>query len=111
DVRITTQAAAFFANHQRGLGVRLQSAHTKGDVGADAFEFRGPVQIALFVEAGFDLHHAGHLLAVLGSANQRFYEGRVVTDAISGHLDGDSIVIVGGAANKVFDRCVEALVG
>ena len=68
DVDVAAQAGRFLANHQGELGVGLQAVHAEGDVSAGAFQFRGPVQIPLLVEAGLDLDDAGHLLAGLGGA-------------------------------------------
>ena len=65
----------------------FEPAHAKGYVCAGALEFSRPVQIALLVEARLDFHDAGDLLAPFRRAYQRFDEGRVVADAISGHLD------------------------
>ena len=111
DVHVAVQAAGLFADDQGGLGVGLESGDAEGDVSADALEFGGPVQVSFFVEAGLDLHHAGDLLALFGGADQRFHEGRVVADAIGGHLDRNGLRVVGGGADEMLDAGVEALVG
>ena len=96
DVNVAPQAASLFADDQGGLGVGLESGDAEGDVSADALELGGPVQVAFLVETGLDLHDAGDLLALLGGADQRLDEGRIVADAIGGHLDRHGLRVVGG---------------
>ena len=110
DVHIAAQTACFLAYHQRGLAVGLKTADAEGDVRADAFQFGRPVQIALLVEARLDFHDAGDLLAPFGGPDQRFDERRVVADAVSGHLDGNGLRIIGCRADEVLDAGVEAFV-
>ncbi len=70
DMDVTSQSRRLFANHQRHLRMRLQTLHAKRDVSARALQLRGPMQVALFIEARFDLDHTGHLLAALRGFHQ-----------------------------------------
>ena len=110
DVHVAAQAPRFLAHHQRCLAVGLEPADAKGDVGADAFQFGRPMEIAFLVEARLDLHHAGHLLAPFGCPYQRFHERRVVADAVGSHLDQDRLRIIGCRTDEVLDARVEAFI-
>ena len=111
DVGIAAQTARFLPHNQRSLGVRLEPRYAESDVGADALQFGRPVQVALFVEAGLDLHHAGDLLAMLCGPDQRFDKRRIVANPVSGHLDGDGLRIIGSSTDEVFHARVEAVIG
>src|SRR5271170_6084857 len=95
DMCVALQAAGFFSDNKGSLGVSLESAYAEGDVSAYALEFRRPVQIALFVKARLDLHHACDLLALFCRANERFDKRCIVANAVSGHLDRDRLRVVG----------------
>lgn len=110
DMRVAAQSARLFANHQSGLAVRLEAPHPEGHMCADALQLRGPVQIALLVETSLDLHHAGDLLAVLGRADERLHERRIVADPVRGHLDGDRLRVVGRHADEMFHAGIEAFI-
>ena len=110
DVSIAADAPRLFANHQRRLRMGLQPAYAERDVRPHAFQLRGPVQIALFVETGLDLHHAGDLLAVFRRPDQRADKGCVISNPVSGHLDRDRLRIIGGFADEVLHGGVETLV-
>ena len=64
-VGIGAQTASFPTHNQGNLGVCLEPGYAECNVGTDTLQFRGPVQVALLVEAGLDFHHAGDLLAML----------------------------------------------
>ena len=90
--------------------MRLELRIADGDVRARPFEFRRPVQVALFVEACLQLDDAGDLLAALRSTDQRADERRVVADAIHRHLDRQRLRIVGRVADESLDALVETLI-
>src|SRR6266850_1473661 len=87
DMGVTAQPGWLLANDQSSLGMCLQPAHAKDNMGSSSFQLSGPVQIALLVEAGFELNDASHLFARFGSLDQRFDKGGVIANAIDSHLD------------------------
>ena len=110
DVDIAPQAAALFTDHQRRLGMSLQSAHAEGDVRANPLQLRRPVEIALLVESRLYLHYARDLFSMFRRANERFHERRVIPDAVRGHLERHSVGIIGGRGDEMLHRRIKALV-
>jgi hypothetical protein len=53
-VDIGAQTASFSTHNQGNLGVCLEPGYAECNVGTDTLQFRGPVQVALLVEAGLD---------------------------------------------------------
>src|SRR5580704_13891033 len=82
DVHVAPQPRCFLADHQRDFAMGLQALHAERDVSARSLEFRGPMQISLFVKARLDLDHAGNLLAALRCLLQRLYKRSIVADAV-----------------------------
>ncbi len=111
DVGVTAQPVVVLAHHQRRLAVGLESDHPVDDVDAGLLQRFRQVQVRLLVEAGGQLDQAGRLLARLGGGGQCVEKGRVAADAVDGHLDGQNLGILGGAADELGDAGVEALVG
>ncbi len=87
DMNIRTHAGRLFPDHKRYLAVGLEAAYTERDVSSHAFQFRGPMQIALLIKARFDLHDARDLFSALGGPDQRLDERGIVADSISRHFD------------------------
>src|SRR5271157_921808 len=110
-MHVATQAAGLLADDERCLGVRFESAYAEGDMRSYSLQFGGPVQIALFIEAGLDFHHAGDLFSMFRCPDQGLNKRRIVADPVSGHLDRDRMGIISRGADEVFDAGVEAIVG
>ena len=110
DMDVAAQTASFLSDDQRCFGVCLKPAYAEGDMRSHALEFGGPVQIALFIEAGLDFHYAGDLFSMFRRADQRFYKRRIVADPVSGHLDRDRMGIICSGADEVFHAGFEAVV-
>jgi hypothetical protein len=77
DVHIAFEPVALLPDDQAQLAVRFQIRQTVYDVHASLFQARRPVDVAALVEAGFQLHEHGDLLASLGGVDQPIDDGRV----------------------------------
>src|SRR5271165_353619 len=110
DMRVALQVTGFFADDKGSLGVSLEPPDAEGDVSAYALEFRRPVQIALFVKARLDLHHACDLLSLFCRADKRFHKRCIVANPVSGHLNRYRLRVVGSGTDEVFHTRIEALV-
>ncbi len=69
-----------------------------------AFQRPRPFDVALFVEARFQLHQHRHLLAVFDRLQQRLHDGRIPPHPIKRHLDGEHIRIVGRFLQQIHHR-------
>ena len=81
-VNVPADFVAFPPNHQRHLGMHLQTHQAVNHVDAVGFQRPGPLDIALFIEAGFQLHQHRHLFAVLDGVHQRRDDRRVAAGAV-----------------------------
>src|SRR5262245_55118991 len=88
----------------------LKPCHTKRDVSTRPLEFSRPMQVPLFIKARLDLHNAGNLLPVFSSPNQELDKWSVVANPVRCHLDGNSLSIIGGRPDEMFDASVEAFI-
>src|SRR6185503_176702 len=100
DMRVAAQSHPVLEHDQRNFGVGLESKYAVGYMCADFFELLRPVQVARFIESCGQLDDAGDLLPRLGGLDQRTHEGRVVTDAIDGHLDRERPGVIGCLMDK-----------
>ena len=110
NVRVTAQPGRLLAHNQRRLGMRLQAAHPKDDMGASPCQLSGPVQIALLVEPGHEFNDARHLFARFGSLDQGSNKGCVIANPIDGHFDRNGQRIVRGRAYEVFYAGIKAVI-
>src|SRR5262245_62088355 len=109
-MRVTAQPGWLLAHDQSGLGMGLQAAHPKNDMGSSPFQLNGPMQIALLVEAGFELDDTSHLFTGFSRLDQRSDERRVIANPIYRHLDRDGLRIVRRRTDEVFHAGIEAVV-
>ena len=58
------------ANHERDLAVGLQPHESVNDMHAFAFQRSGPMNVALFVKAGFQFNEYRDLFAILQGFEQ-----------------------------------------
>ena len=70
DVAVAAQAVHFLADHEGELAVGLQTHDAVDHMDAGLFQFPGPGDVGLLVEAGLDLHEGQDLLAGLGGVDQ-----------------------------------------
>src|SRR5262249_50736331 len=110
DVRVTPQTPGLLADNQRGLGMCFQTTHSKSHMRSDAFEFGGPMQIALLVETGLYFDDAGDLLTQFRCSDEGLDKRCIVALTVGRHFDIDGCWVIGGGAYEVFDAVVKAVV-
>ena len=81
-VDVPADRVAFAPETIAGFGVDLQTEQTIDDMDSLALQSPGPFNIALLIEASFQLHQHRDLLAFLDCLEQRFHDR-----ANSGRLD------------------------
>ncbi len=91
--------------------MRFEALYAERDVRSRPFEFGRPVEIALLIEARFDLDRARHLLTALGGRDQGFHEGCVVPDSVGSHLYYDGRGVGCCRRDEVLHAVFETLVG
>ena len=101
EMAVTLEAAAFAAGNQQHLGVGFEAYHAIHHLRAHGFELLGPVDVGLFIEAGFQFHQRGNLLAAAKSLAQQVDEHGRRTRAVNGLLNGDDLRIVDCFAQQV----------
>lgn len=111
DVGVAAEAVVFAADDEGGFGVGFQAEDAVDDVGAGGFEGLGPLDVAFFIEAGFEFDEDGDLLAGFGGAGECGDEGGIATGAVEGHFEGDDLGVFGGGEDEAFDGGVEAFIG
>ena len=67
---VAVEALFFFAYYQQDLGVGLQAQHAVDDVHSRCLQLLGPLDVVVFIEAGFQFNKGHHLLAVFGGPDQ-----------------------------------------
>src|SRR5690625_1809953 len=75
DVAVCTRAFLFFTDHKGRLAVRFQTDQAVRYMHARSFEHLSPLHVVLLIEPRLHLHKHRHLLARLGSADERLYHG------------------------------------
>jgi len=100
-VYVAAQALGFAAHDEAELGVDLEAGEAVDDVDAGGFEFLGPVDVLLFVEAGLELHDGRDLLAETAGLKEAPHHGRVAAAAVERLLDGDDVRIGRGLLQEV----------
>ena len=60
-----------------------------------------PLNIALLIEAGFQLQKDRDLLAILDRFEQRFHNGRVAPHAVEHHFDREHVGILRRLPQKI----------
>ena len=88
----------------------LQSLHTKYHVHALLLHPLAPLDVALLVETGEELHHGCDLLAIAGGGDEGLDHLGVLGQPIESGLDGLHLGLDGGLAEQA-DVAVEAVVG
>ena len=84
--------------NEQQLGVHLLLGRGKDDVGSRLLQLLGPVNICFLVEAGLQLHHHCHLLAVLHGLQQGLGHGAFGGQAVEGNGHGRYLRVGGGLA-------------
>ena len=78
----------FAPDHHRDLGVRLEPDHAVHDVDTSLFQDAGPGDVRFLVEPGLELDQSRHLLAGLGSPDERTDDAALATRrSVKGLLD------------------------
>ena len=109
-VDVALDAVALAPHHQRHLAVGLEADEAVDDVHARLLERARPLDVGRLVEARLELDDRGHLLAVLGGADQRAHDRRVGAGAVERLLDREHVRIVGRLGDEL-DDVLERLVG
>src|SRR5215510_6193725 len=63
DMRVAAETRCLLSDDKCDLRVRLELHYADGHVCSGVLEFRGPMQIALFIESSFEFDDAGDLFA------------------------------------------------
>ena len=111
DVDVAAHPVALPAHDQGHLGVRLQARQAVDHVDPGALQRPRPLDVALLVEAGLQLHQADGLLALLGGAHQGRDDRRVAAGAVHGLLDRQHVGVLDGLLHEALDARVEVVVG
>ena len=111
DVGVAAQAGEVPAHHQDHLRVRLQADHAVHDVDAGLLQPARPLDVGGLVEAGLDLDHHRHLLAVARRLDQVVDDPGARRGPVQGHLDREHLGVAAGLAHEALDRRAEQLVG
>ena len=104
EVDVTPHQVALAANDQSYFRVHLQAHQPVDHVHAFALQRTRPLDVALFVEAGFQFHHHRDLLAFFVRFEQGLNHRRVAAHAIQRHLDGQHVRVVRGGVQKIHHR-------
>ena len=65
----------------------------------------GPLNIVVFVEAGFELYQGHHLLSIFCCTDECCDDRRIFGGAVEGHLDPHHEGIVCRLIDEFLDRC------
>ena len=103
-------AVIFATDDEGGFSVSLQAQDAIDDVGAGVFQGLGPLDVAFFVEAGFELHQDGDLLAGLRGEGEGGDEGGIAAGAVEGHFDGEDFGVFDGREDEAFDGGIEGFI-
>src|ERR1035441_7809537 len=103
-VQIRLDGVSLAPQDHGGLAMNFQSQQAIDDMAAGFFQGLGPFDVALFVEAGFEFHEHGHLLAFFDGLEQRFHHRRIAPHAVEHNLDGQDIGIARRLAQKIHHR-------
>ena len=90
--------------------MRLQTGDAVDDLSASIDEIGGTFEIACFIEAGFQLHEHGDVLAGLRGTNQGGDDAAVLGGAVEDLFDRDDVRICGGFFDEGEDG-IEAFKG
>src|SRR6266508_4811921 len=85
---IATDAVGFLAHHKTYLAMGFVADQSVNHVSADLFERSSPRDIGLLIEARLKLNQDRYFFAGFGGARQRLSNGRIRTDSIQSHFDG-----------------------
>ena len=110
-VGVAAKTVVVLAHDKDQLAVRLQPQHAVGHVNAVGSQGVGPLDVGGLVEAGLQLDHDGHLLAVPRRFHQVVDDGAFGSHPVEGHLDGAHLGVADRLPQKAHDRRVEGLVG
>ncbi len=110
DVGVAPEAVVIAADDEDQLAVGLQAQHAVGDVDADFFQARRPLDVGGLVEARLQFDDDGDLFALPRRLDQQVDDLRVRGGPVEGHLDGQDLRVVGGFANEPGHRGDERLV-
>ncbi len=88
DMGIAHRLAVFVASNQAELGVDLEARHPEHHLDPGIGENVGPVDVGGFVETGAQLHHHGHLLAVVGGIDEGVDDPRLLGDPVDIDANG-----------------------
>ena len=99
-VRVPFELFALAARDEHHLGVRLQTNDAIQNLSADRLQHLGPVDVGLFVKAGFQLHDHGHFLAAPNCLAQQVHQFGVATGTVNGLLDSEHLGVVDGFAQE-----------
>ncbi len=109
-MHVAGDAVALAPHHHGHLAMDLEADEPIDHVYALGFQRLGPFDVALFVEAGFQLHQRGHLLFFFDGFEQRLHDRRIAAGAIQAGLDGQYVGIVRGLLQEI-DHRLERFVG
>ena len=104
DMAVGGKLRPFPAHDQAELGVRLELDEAVHHVHAGALQIARPLDVGGLVEAGLELDHGGHLLAVLGGADEGADDRGVGAGAVERLLDGHDVGIFGRGLHELDDR-------
>ncbi len=63
-----------------------------------------PADVAFFIKTSFEFHQDSHLFASFGGLQQRFHNGRVLSDPVEGLFDGQHLRVTGGCVQEIHHR-------
>ena len=100
-VHVALDPVALAAHDQRHLAVGLEADEAVDHVHAGVLQRARPLDVGRLVEARLQLDDRGHLLAVLGGADQRPDDRRVGAGAVQRLLDRQHVRIVGRLGDEL----------
>ena len=103
-MHVAADAVALAAHDHGDLGVGLEADEPVDDVDALFLEGAGPLDVALFVKARFELYQHRHLLAVAGRFQQSGHGRRIAAHAVEGHLDREHVGVASGSLEPIDHR-------
>ena len=92
---VAAQAVGFLTHHEAQLAVGLQAYDAVHHVHACTFEFAGPRDVGILVEASLDLDQCQHLLAGMRGVDQGVDDRRIAGRAVQRLLEGEHLRIGG----------------
>src|SRR5262245_46970373 len=111
EVDVAAQLVLLLAHDERHLCMGLQSDQTVYDVDSGLLQSLRPLDVRLFIEAGFEFDQHRDLFAVLGCFNQRFDYRRILAHAVERLFDRQHVRVARGQAQEFVPRRERAVRG